>query len=159
MEPREQIWLEMMKYYGLSEIPGEMDNPTIVSWFAELGYSEIQDDETAWCSLLVNIACKRLNFPYTGKLNARSWNRIGMQTINPKIGDFALFYRMKRTSWQGHVGLFAGYSLDKKTIWTFGGNQNNKIWIVGYPVISPDFGLLEYRTLTDAHIQKYLNAA
>jgi len=27
MENRELMWLEMMKYYGLSEIPGEVSNP------------------------------------------------------------------------------------------------------------------------------------
>jgi uncharacterized protein (TIGR02594 family) len=159
MEPREQIWLEIMKYYGLCEVPGEIDNPTIVGWFAELGFPQIKDDETSWCSLLMNIACKHLNFPYTGKLTARSWNRIGKQTIHPGLGDFAIFYRGSRTSWQGHIGLFAGYNEDKSKIWTLGGNQQNKIWLVGYPVASPDFGLLEYRTLTEAHIQNYRNAA
>lgn len=159
MEPRELMWLEMMKYYGLSEIPGETDNPTIVNWFAEMGFPEIQDDETAWCSLLMNIICKRLGYPYSGKLNARSWNRIGKQVITPKIGDIAIFYRVKHTSWQGHVGLYAGSSFDKKTIWTFGGNQNNKIWVAGYPVQSPDFGLLEYRRVEDLHVTNFRNAA
>jgi uncharacterized protein (TIGR02594 family) len=152
MEPRELIWLEIMKNFGLSEIPGEIDNPTIVSWFVEMGFPEIKDDETAWCSLLMNIACKRLGFPYTGKLNARSWTRVGKYVTFPKVGDIAIFYRNKRTSWEGHVGLFAGYNQDKSIIWTLGGNQNNKICIAGYPKESSEFGLLEFREIVKPNI-------
>ena len=148
MENRERVWLEMMKYYGLSEIPGEVSNPIIVSWFTEMGFPEIKDDSTSWCSLLMNVVCKRLELPYTGKLTARSWLRIGKQVLFPKIGDIAIFYRVKRTSWQGHVGLFAGFNEDKTIIYTLGGNQQNKICIAGYPKESADFGLLEYRTIT-----------
>jgi uncharacterized protein (TIGR02594 family) len=147
METRELMWLELMKYYGLSEIPGEVDNPTIVSWFKEMGFPEIQDDETAWCSLTINIVCKRLGLPYSGKLNARSWNRIGKQIIYPKIGHIAIFYRGSRTSWQGHVGLFAGSNADKSIIYTLGGNQSNKICVAGFPRQSVDIGLLEYREI------------
>jgi len=152
MEPREKIWLEMMKYYDLSEIPGEIDNPTIVGWFAEMGFPEIKDDETAWCSLFMNIICKRLNYPHTGKLTARSWIRIGKSTIFPKLGDITVFYRGKRTSWQGHVGIFAGYNEAKTRIWTLGGNQNNKVCLASYPILSSDFGLLEHRTINENHI-------
>lgn len=143
------MWLEMMKNYGLAEVEGSMSNPTILSWFKELGYPEIKDDSTSWCSLLINIVCKRLNLPYTGKLTARSWLRMGKQIIlpNAQIGHIVVFYRGKRTSWQGHVGLFAGLSEDKKTIFTLGGNQNNRICIAGYPKESDEFGLLDIREM------------
>jgi uncharacterized protein (TIGR02594 family) len=149
MENRELMWLEMMKYYGLSEIPGEIDNPIIVGWFKELGFPEVQDDETAWCSLLMNITCKRIGLPYTGKLNARSWARLGKQIILPyaKIGHVVIFWRNKRTSWEGHVGLFAGLSEDKKTIYTLGGNQSNKVGVNGFPKESDTFGLLDIREI------------
>ena len=147
MENRERVWLEMMKYYGLAEVEGSMSNAVILEWFTEMGFPEIKDDSTAWCSLLMNIVCKRLELPFTGKLNARSWLRIGKQVLFPKIGDITIFYRVKRTSWQGHVGLFAGFNADKSIIYTLGGNQNNRICIAGYPKESEDFGLLEYRTI------------
>jgi len=152
MEPREKIWMEVMKYYGLSEIPGDVDNSTIVGWFEEMGFPEIKDDETSWCSLLMNIVCKRLGYPYSGKLTARSWGKVGKHIIFPKLGHFTIFYREKRTSWKGHVGLFAGYNEDKTKIWTLGGNQNNKICLAAYPVLSDDFGLLEYREINENHI-------
>jgi uncharacterized protein (TIGR02594 family) len=147
MEPRELIYLEIMKYYDLAEIPGEVDNATIMRWFAEMGFTDIKHDETAWCSLLMNITCKNLGYEYSGKLNARSWNRIGKQVIFPELGDITIFYRVKRTSWEGHVGCFAGYNLTKTKIWTLGGNQNNKICHAAYPIASPDYGLLEFRKI------------
>ena len=146
MEPRELIYLEIMKYYGLSEVPGEVDDPTIKAWFAEMGFPQ-EHDETSWCSLLMNITCKHLGFPYTGKLNARSWMRIGKQVLFPDIGDLSIFYRVKRTSWQGHIGCFAGWNLAKDKIWTLGGNQSNKICHAAYPKDSPEFGLLQFNKI------------
>lgn len=147
METRELIWLELMKYHGLTEIPGSMNNATIVAWFKEMGYSEIQDDETAWCSLTVNIMAKRCGLEYTGKLDARSWMKIGIGVTDPKVGHLVVFWRGQKTGWQGHVGLFAGWSKDKKQIYTLGGNQNNQIGIRAYPVAGFDFGLLGFREL------------
>ena len=147
METRELIWLEMMKYYGLTEIVGQIDNPTIVGWFKELGFPDIQDDETAWCSLTVNIMARRCGLENTGKLDARSWMKIGTEIKDPNIGHVAVFYRNSISAWQGHVGLFAGFTLDKKQILTLGGNQGNMLTIRAYPVISPTLGLLGYREL------------
>lgn len=139
----------MMKYYGLVEVPGPKHNPIILQWFEELGYPEIKDDETAWCSLTVNIMAKRLGLEHSGKLDARSWMKTGksVDSTSPKIGHIVVFYRNSTASWQGHVGLFAGWSKDKKGIWTLGGNQKNMITISEYPVISPMVGLLGFREL------------
>ncbi len=147
METRELIWLELMKFHGLKEIPGEVDNPIIVAWFKELGFPEIQNDETAWCSLAVNIAAKHAGLPFTGRLDARSWMRVGKPVTEPKLGHITVFWRGEKTGWQGHVGLFAGLSLSKNEIYTLGGNQGNMLGIRAYPIDSPSFGLLGYREL------------
>lgn len=146
-EPSELMWLELMKFYGLKEIPGPVHNKIIVAWFKELGYPEIQDDETAWCSLVANIMAIRCGLEHPGKLNARSWMNIGKSTDDPHIGDLAVFYRGSRNSWEGHVGLFAGYNETKDRIYTLGGNQNNMICIASYPVCGVDVGLLGFRVL------------
>jgi uncharacterized protein (TIGR02594 family) len=148
MEPREKMWLELMKYYGLKEIPGPVDNPTIVAWFKDLGFPQIQDDETAWCSLTMNKMAKDCEIEYTGKLDARSWLLIGIPITIPKIGDIVVFWRDKKTGWQGHVGLYAGHDMEKTHIITFGGNQNNMIGLYSYPVLTPTFGLLGFRELS-----------
>lgn len=147
MEPRDRLWLEMIKYHGLKEIPGPVDNPVIVSWFKELGYPEIQDDETAWCSCCLNIMAKKAGLEYTGKLDARSWMKTGTGVTNPLPGHVVVFWREKKDGWKGHVGLFAGYNTDKSQIFTLGGNQGNMLGIRAYPVSAFDFGLLGFREL------------
>jgi len=147
METRELIWIEMMKFYGLREVPGVASNPLIIKWFKELGYPGIQDDETAWCSLTVNIMAKNSGLEFTGKLDARSWMKIGTEVIEPHLGHIVIFWREKIKGWKGHVALFAGYNSTKNKIWCLGGNQNNQIGMYEYPILTPTFGLLGYRSL------------
>lgn len=148
MEPREKIWLEMIKFHGLKEVPGPVSDPIIIEWFKELGYDWVTDDsETAWCSCCLNIMAKRAGLEYTGKLDARSWMKIGQGKPEPQIGDVVVYWRGQKTGWQGHVGLFAGYNEDKSQIFTLGGNQANMLGIRAYPVSAVDFGLLGFREL------------
>ena len=148
MEPRELIWLELMKYFGIAEIPGPVSNPIIIEWFKEFGYDWVEDDsDTAWCSLIINVMAKKVGLEHSSKLDARSWMNIGKSTDDPRIGDIVVFWRGKKTGWTGHVGLFAGYNKDKTQIFTLGGNQNNMLNIKAYPVKAFDFGLLGFRKL------------
>jgi len=147
MVNREKLWLEMMKHYGLAEIVGEEDNLTIVGWFKELGFPHIKDDETAWCSLALNIAAKHAGLSFTGRLDARSWLNVGTPTNDPQIGDIVVFWRGDKNSWQGHVGLFAGFPKQEGLVLVLGGNQGNKLEIRAYPINTPNFGLLGYRTI------------
>lgn len=148
METREMMWLESMKYYGLTEVVGSLHNPVIVNWFKELGHPEIKDDETPWCSLAMNIMAKRCNLAMSNALDARSWMKVGSLVTEPKIGHITVFWRGKQVGgWQGHVGLFAGYNDTKSQIFTLGGNQGNSFQIRAYPVNSAEFGLLGFREL------------
>jgi len=151
MEPRELIWLELMKYYGLKEISGPLHNKTILAWFKDMGYPEIDNDETAWCSLTINKMAKDCGLEYSGKLDARSWMKTGKGTDTPHLGTVTVFWREQKSGWKGHVGLFAGYNKDKTQIITFGGNQNNMIGFYSYPVAAADFGLLGFRELNYSH--------
>jgi uncharacterized protein (TIGR02594 family) len=150
METRELIWLELMKYHGLSEVSGPGSNSVIMSWFEEFGAEWVKDDsETAWCSLTINKVAKDCHLHYSGKLDARSWLKIGtkVNTVDVKIGHIVVFYREAMSGWKGHVGLFAGWSKDKSKIYTLGGNQGNQIGIKAYPVNTPEFGVLGFREL------------
>lgn len=146
MENRELMFLELMKYYGLEEIPGKDNNLIIEDWFEELGYVGYPDS-VSWCSLTINIMAKKLNLPYTGRLDARSWIKIGIPIMEPKIGHIVVFWRNKKTSWEGHVGLFAGYSAGQSLIFVLGGNQSNKVNITAYPINGLTIGLLGFREI------------
>ena len=129
--------------YGVKEITGSLDNPTIVEYFDDLGFAGSKlKDETAWCSAFANWVCKNSDLEYSGKLNARSWVEIGEQTDRPQLGDIVVFWRESKTSWKGHVAFYIneidGY------INVLGGNQSNQVKIAAYPKAR----LLTYRRLT-----------
>lgn len=127
---------------GIKEIAGKKHNPEVLKYFKEIGQSWVTTDETAWCSAFANWICKEAGLPYTGKLNARSWLKIGRKVSKPKLGDVAVFWRDNPKSWKGHVAFFIRET--KKWVYVLGGNQNNQVKISAYP----KHRLLEYRRLT-----------
>ena len=131
MELREQLFLEASKYYGLKEIPGEQNNPFILGWFQDIGYSWVQTDETAWCSCFINWLAWRLGLERSGKLDARSWLKVGKEVLNPELGHLVILWRESITSWKGHVGLYSGQ--DEDFIYILGGNQSNMVKTSEYP--------------------------
>ncbi len=131
-----------LSQYNIREIVGKRDNPEVLKYFDALGYKGSKlKDETAWCSAFVNWCCKEAGLPYSGKLTARSWLKVGMQVKKPKIGDIVIFWRESRQSWKGHVGFFIRET--KNYIYVLGGNQSNKVCIKPYP----KYRLLEYRRI------------
>jgi uncharacterized protein (TIGR02594 family) len=128
---------------GVKEIKGRQDNPAVLKYFDEIGFNGSQlKDETAWCSAFANWVCKKAGLPYTGKLNARSWLKMGQQVYNPQLGDIVVFWRNDPNSWQGHVAFFVRET--RNWVYVLGGNQNNQVKISAYPKNR----LLQYRRLT-----------
>lgn len=127
----EKILQEASSFIGLQEIKGSEDNPIIVSMFKDIGHSWVKDDETAWCSCFVNYIAKQCNASMSGKLNARSWLNVGEEVKYPIPGDVVVFWRESKTSWKGHVGIFAGYN-KAGNIFVLGGNQGNEVNITLY---------------------------
>ena len=130
-------------YIGLKEIVGKDNNPIILDMFAEVGHSWVKDDETSWCSCFINFIAKKSEANISGKLDARSWLNVGIATQYPEPGDIVVFWREKKESWKGHVGLFIGYTINGD-VYCLGGNQNNEVNISVYSRIR----LLGFRKLT-----------
>lgn len=117
---------------GTKEVPGSAHNPKVVDYFAEVGHSWVQDDETAWCAAFVGAMLKRAGMPQTGKLNARSYLDWG-QPVDPdqaQPGDIVVFWRGDKNGWQGHVGFFVRRY--RGQIIVLGGNQSNRVSEAGY---------------------------
>ena len=132
----------ILRLYGLEEVPGEVNNPQIVQFFKDIGCSWVQDDETAWCSALINWAALKAGLERSGKLDARSWLGIGTKTANPIKGEtIVIFWRENINSWKGHVGIYMGEGEDE--IYCLGGNQDNMVNIKPYK----KHFLLGYRNL------------
>jgi uncharacterized protein (TIGR02594 family) len=126
---------------GIKEIVGRKHNPEVLKYFKETGQSWVTTDEMAWCSAFANWICKKSGLPYTGKLNARSWLKVGRKVDMPKLGDIVVFWRESPQSWKGHVAFFIRET--KNWIYVLGGNQNNQVKISAYP----KYRLLQYRRL------------
>lgn len=120
-----------LDFYGLREIPGVENNPTIMGWFKDLGHTWVQGDETAWCSCFINWLARDLGLDHSGKLNARSWLGVGSSVTHPDKGHVVVLWRESIDSWKGHVGLFIRQT--ENHIWVLGGNQSNSVNISPYP--------------------------
>ncbi len=147
LTPAEAMLRLASQYIGLQETPGKGNNPVIIQMFRDIGQSWVQDDETSWCSAFINWIAWNVKCEMSGKLDARSWLKIGTDVNIPEPGDVVVYWRDSISSWKGHVGLFTGYSRTGK-IWTLGGNQSNEIRISQYD----EEKLLSFRKL------KYIQA-
>ncbi len=125
-----QVIIEALKLYGLHDIPGKDSNPVIVDFFHKLGYTWINDDETAWCSAFLSYIFSLCALPYSKKLNARSWLDLGIAIQNPKPGDVVVFWRIDKNGPYGHVGIFI--KEDSDSVYVLGGNQSNTVDIELY---------------------------
>lgn len=126
-----EVLTEMLKHYCLKEVLGPKANPEILAMFKEIGYGWVEDDSTAWCSAALNYFCKKCGYERSGKLDARSWLNLPIQTIKPEQGDVVIFWRGDPKGWQGHVGLYI--ASNEENVFVLGGNQGDMISIAPYP--------------------------
>ena len=132
-----------LSQYGVTEKSGTTHNPIVLNYFHKIGHQWVTTDETAWCSAFMNWVALKANAQKSEKLNAKSWLKIGISTDSPQAGDVVIFWREKKNSWKGHVGLYINHSEDGKSIYCLGGNQNNQVNIKTYPT----YRLLGFRRL------------
>lgn len=130
-EPGPKMLLEFLKIYGVSEVDGAGDNPTILAWAAETGLAwTYKHDATAWCGLEMAVVAKRAGKQLPkGPLWALNWATFGVKvTDGPKLGDVLVFRRQGG----GHVGMYIGE--DDTCFHVAGGNQSNASNIVRKPI-------------------------
>ena len=116
-----------LEQYAISEIEGNKHNQQIINYSKEIGFPEIKDDETAWCSIFINWCALKSGYERTKKLNAKSWLNIGIKIENPELGDIVIF---DRGGWKGHVAIFIVER--NNLIYALGGNQSNMVKISHY---------------------------
>jgi uncharacterized protein (TIGR02594 family) len=126
---------------GEKEIPGPRDNPDIVRYWKAVNNLKVSDDETPWCAAFVNWVLLEAGLRGTGRADARSFMKWGKPTKNPKPGDIVVFWRGKKSGWQGHVGFFVARKGD--FIEVLGGNQSNQVKVSTYG----DSKLLGFRSV------------
>ncbi len=119
---------------GQKEVQGSGNNPAIVNYAREAGFDWVNDDETPWCSIFLNWVAMKAGLARSKQVNARSWLLVGQHTdASPLPGDVVVFWWGSPTSWEGHVGIFLGFSHNGAKVYCLGGNQGNQVSISAYP--------------------------
>ena len=129
------------RFIGVREIPGTPDNPQVLAML-RLDSAWAQNDEVPWCSAFVNYIAWLLRLPRSKSLAARSWLSVGrpIGLDEAKVGfDVVILSRGRAPqpgpeviAAQGHVGFFAGRSLDHFSL--LGGNQGDTVSVGQYDV-------------------------
>lgn len=130
--PEEFMWLkdvtgppilvEALKFYGVSEVPGEQSNPIILGWVEEIGAPDGRKDESvAWCATFISNVIKNCGYeiPTERPFKSRSWIDWGDPVEKPEVGDILIF---RRKGGRGHIGLYVGET--EESYWVYGGNQS-----------------------------------
>lgn len=116
----------------------------ILQYARETGFAHINSEQDAWCSVAMNWVCMKAGLPRSFSAAARSWLKVGVPVDDIHDADIVVYYRDGKDSVYGHVGIPLNYTDDKKSIWTYGGNQSNMWCVKPYPVER----LLGFRKLT-----------
>jgi uncharacterized protein (TIGR02594 family) len=121
------------QYLGQKEIPGVKDNPFILRVLRALD-SSIRSEETPWCSAFVNFCAREAGYESTGKLNARSWLKVGelIPLDQARLGDVVILWRGSKDGWMGHVAFLDHYNERRGLLYLLGGNQSDQVNITSY---------------------------
>lgn len=127
--PAEPVWMrEARRFIGITEIPGEKSNKTIMGWATKLGgwiASWYQNDDTPWCGLFIGnvIATTLPKEPLPANpLGALNWKKFGAAG---RIARGAILVFERKGG--GHVGIYVGE--DRTHYHVLGGNQDNAVSI------------------------------
>lgn len=131
--------LHAISLYGVYEVPGAKDSPTILAWADEVGFEKVyRHDATAWCGLFMMVCSKRAGFPFNPKGNglyALNWRSAGVAREGVGLlGDLGIWERRDRAGKLigGHVGFIIGD--DGTNYHVLGGNQSDRVSIVKKPM-------------------------
>ncbi len=130
---------------GVKEIEGKDHNPRIIQYSAEVGFP-FRDDETPWCSIFLNWVSFKAGYIRSKSGTAFSWANVGEMVSEPQEGDVILLGKNGNIKEIYHVGLFTGFTADRKCVLCLGGNQSNTVSIskmriedvAGYRRLRPD---------------------
>lgn len=121
---------EAVEAFGVHEVTGSGDNPTIMGWAEGLGVADVyKHDAVPWCGLAMGWFMKAAGFePPKGVLMLRAleWANFGDPIIQTgaMFGDVLVFHR----TGGGHVGLYVGETLNAFAV--LGGNEGDAVSIV-----------------------------
>ncbi len=119
-------WLAVARsYLGLREYPGGANNPTIMGWLKNLGWSWLGGDAVPWCGTFLSHCLTRAGIkPPKAGYRALNWATWGVP-CPAQVGAIGV----KTRKGGGHVFLIVGESNDKRYYAALGGNQGDAVSI------------------------------
>lgn len=120
---------------GQKEIKGTKNNSRIEQYhaYASIKNNEPMADEIPWCASFICFCLEQVGMGSTNSRLARSFLKWGVSTKkDPAPGDLVVFWRGSKNGWQGHVGIYIGYSYSEKQIYVLGGNQSDAVNVTMY---------------------------
>lgn len=109
----------------MRELTGAKNHPLTVWWHSLCNLRETPD-EVPWCSSFLNGVAWELRLPRSKSAAARSWLEVGVPIVWGKAAPGFDVVILKRGEGDqpgpevlaapGHVGLFAGWERDRKTV-------------------------------------------
>ena len=128
--PADAPWLVIAeREMGVSEIPGNTDNPRILEYL-QTTPSANQTDEEAWCSAFISWCIEQAGFQSTRDPAARSWLNWGTSLAEPRQGCIAVLSRGSNPM-KGHVGFYVA-TKESGGLALLGGNQGNRVTVSSY---------------------------
>ncbi len=115
---------------GVSETPGPQHTSRVLSYYADVGYPGVADDETAWCTAFLGSCLERAGIPSTRSLLARSYLDWGEPASAPLPGTIAVLSRGNDPS-LGHVAFVVGGT--PADLILLGGNQSDAVTVEVFP--------------------------
>lgn len=110
---------------GTKEVPGDKNNPNIVSWASTVGgyiAKSYKSDSIPWCGLFTAYCFTKNGFAVRpSALSSLDWLNWGVKLAAPSYGAIMVFVRPGG----GHVGFYV--SEDKDTYHILGGNQSDSV--------------------------------
>jgi uncharacterized protein (TIGR02594 family) len=120
-------WFDMaLTKKGLHE---DRDNAELREFLRADGKTLGDPSKLPWCGDLLQtciaMTLKEEIIPVNPYL-ARNWMKFG-KACKPTLGAVVVFWRGKKDGYSGHVGFYAGESVDGKVLYVLGGNQSDQI--------------------------------
>lgn len=145
---------EAQSWLGLKEFHGSANNPKIMQMAQNLDLWYPGDD-IPWCGLFaahVNATVYPDQSQDFNRLGAREWLNWGVDAgETPLLGATAVFWRISRDDWRGHVApAVTGVTRDGKAIRVIGGNQSDSVSEIWFPTSR----VLGYRKAASAVLSK-----
>lgn len=100
----------------------------VLGWLKSVA-SWVTSTSTSWCGAFMAVASSTTlpGEPIPGNpLGARQWLKYGRPLDQPAVGCVVVFWRVSRSSWQGHVGFVVGRD-QRGNIMVLGGNQADAV--------------------------------